>query len=117
MPHALDLTLLALITVVATLFETFVFLPRFKTEVAAGVPNAKRNGYRRAVIGQWVLTFIAVVIWIRAGRSWTALGVAPHSRVRLLIGLALVVAVAALAAQQARAVYRLGAERLAALKP
>jgi len=117
MPNIVDVVFLTLITVVATVLETFVFFPRFKADVAAGVPGARRNGYRRAVIGQWVFAAVCLALWVRAGRAWSALGVAPQGRVRLIIGLTLGAIALYLTVRQVRGIRRLTPEKLEEVRP
>lgn len=75
MPTALDFGYLAFLFVLVTLFEGLVALPRFKAAVLAGVPDARRKGYRRTALGQWLFTIVVLVAWPLANRSFTALGV------------------------------------------
>jgi len=117
MPNALDLGFLLLIMVLGTLFETYYFVPRFRAEVSAGVPDARRKAYRRAVIGQWVCAAVCLALWMRAGRSWTDLGVAPSTGVRTLVAMALIAVTIALAVHQVRAIRRATPERLAEWRP
>jgi membrane protease YdiL (CAAX protease family) len=117
MPSPLDLAFVILITVVITLFETFVFFPRFKAAVAAGAPNARLNAYRRGIFGQWAFTAMAIALWIRAGRPWVDLGLVPPGSSRLLLSVIMVTLMAALVAQQIRAIRRTSADGRQALRP
>src|SRR5690349_3316642 len=117
MPNALDFAFLTVVTMLATIFETFVFFPRFKAAVAAGEPDARLKGYRRAVAGQWIFTIICLGLWIRAGRSWTDLGLVPPSGLRMLVGIVLGGIVLALAVQQLRAIGRVTPKRADELRP
>jgi uncharacterized protein len=115
-PTPLDLAFTALFTVVLTAFDTLVFAPRFKAAVAAGEPRARLQAYRRTVVGQWGLAVAALLLWMRAGRPWSELGVIPPGNGRMIASLAIVAVIAALAAQQTRAIGRTTPERRAALR-
>src|SRR4051812_14191210 len=74
-----DIAFVVLFAGVVTAFEAFVFFPRFKAAIAAGIPDARVAAYRRAIIGQWIFAVLALVLWSRAGRPWTLLGLVPTS--------------------------------------
>ncbi len=116
MPTPLDLAFAFLFTVAVTVFDTLVFVPRFKAAAKAGVADARRNAYRRTIIGQWAFAAAAIALWIRAGRSWTSLGVVPSSSFGLLAGLGFVALFSALIIQQLRAIRRTTAESRVALR-
>src|SRR5438477_9147502 len=112
----IDLAYAFLFTVAITTYETFVAFPRFKARVAAGVPSARLDAYRRTVIGQWAFALIAVVLWVRAGRPWSQLGLVPPADARIVISVALVAIMAALAVHQIKAIRRSTAARRVALR-
>jgi len=116
MPTRLDLAFAFLFTVVITTFDTLVFVPRFKAAAKAGVPDARRNAYRRTIIGQWAITAVAIALWIRAGRSWTQLRLAPSGSFGVIVSLGFVALVSALVAQQVRAIRRTTPEARVALR-
>ena len=117
MPNTIDFVFLTLITVVATLAETFIFFPRFKAEVTAGIPGARRRAYRRAVAGQWFFAAVCLTLWLRAGRSWKDLGLVPPTGPRMLVGVVLAGLVIYFAARQHRGVRRLTPEKSDTLRP
>jgi uncharacterized protein len=117
MPNLIDVVFLTLIPVVATVLETLVFFPRFKADVAAGVPGARTRAYRRAAIAQWVFAIICLGLWARAGRAWSNLGLVPPSGARMLVGIALGVVILYLTIRQLRGIRRLTPEKLEALRP
>ena len=117
MPNIVDLVFLTLITVVATVLETLVFFPRFKRDVAAGVPDARRKAYRRAAIGQWAFAALCLAMWARAGRAWGTLGLVPPSGARVLVGVVLGAILLYLTVRQVRGIRRLTPEKLEALRP
>src|SRR5262245_58273205 len=117
MPNLVDVVFLTLITFVATVLETFVFFPRFKADVAPGVPDARRSAYRRATIAQWVFAAVCLALWVRAGRAWSDLGVAPQGRVRLVVGVTLGAIALYLTVRQVRGIRRLTPEKLEAVRP
>jgi membrane protease YdiL (CAAX protease family) len=116
MPSPLDLALAFLILVPATLYETFVFFPRFRAAVAAD-PRARGAAYRRAVTLQWSLAVATLFLWVWEGRTWGALGLAAPGGVQLLASLALVAPFVWLVLRQARGVRRLTAPAAQALRP
>jgi uncharacterized protein len=116
MPSALDLALAFVILVPATIYETFVFFPRFRAAVATD-PGARGAGYRRVITLQWGLAAATLVLWAWEGRSWRALGLTPPGGWRLLIGLAVVAPFVWLVLRQLRGVRRLTPTAASALRP
>src|SRR4051812_42863750 len=90
MPTAIDLAFVLLFAVIVTLIETVVFFPRFKAAVAAGKPNARRNGYRRTILGQWGFAVLGILLWAGSGRGWTQLGIVPPADGRMYVSAILV---------------------------
>src|SRR5690242_14120649 len=115
MPNGYDIAFLGFVTIVATLIETFVFFPRFKADVASGLPGARMRGYRRAIIGQWTLTILLLAAWSFAGRPWSAIGFVAPTGWRMAVGVLLASAVVGLALQQTGAIRRASRERLDAI--
>jgi membrane protease YdiL (CAAX protease family) len=108
-PSPLDIAFAAFFAVLIAAFEAFYFDPRFKAQIAAGVPDARRRAYRRSTIGQWVLAAVAVLLWARAGRPWARLGLVPPLDWQLAVGVIVTVAVALMSVRQLRAISRLTA--------
>src|SRR4029079_819772 len=102
MPTALDLAFVVLFTVVVTTFDTLYFVPKFKEEANAGVPGARLNAYRRTVVGQWAFAAVAILLWVRADRPWSQLGVLPPADGRMIASVAIVGAIIGLTVQQVR---------------
>lgn len=117
MPTPIDLVFAFFFAVVMTVVETYWYFPKFKRGVLAGVPNARRNGYRRTIAGQWGIAAIAIVLWMRSGRSWEALRLAPPTEARLIVSLALIAVMIAFSVHQFSAIGRLSTERQAAIRP
>jgi membrane protease YdiL (CAAX protease family) len=118
MPTSIDFIFVALFTVVIALFETLVFWPRFKAAVDAGRADARRNAYRRAIIGQWFFAALAVLLWATTRRPWRGLGVLlPSSPTRLLVSVLLVAIVALFVAVQTTSVRRAPADVRRSLRP
>lgn len=118
MPSLLDLAYVAVFSIAVTAVQLLYFFPRFKRAALAGVPTARRNAYRRVIIGQWALVIVAVALASRVGAPWPALGLTPPTGVRRFVGMAIVIAAAALAALQNIAVLRATPqERDAAIRP
>jgi membrane protease YdiL (CAAX protease family) len=109
MPSWLDLIFVVLVFGVLLLVDGFVLVPRFRARVAAGLPSARVDGYRRAALGQSAITLVMLVGWIVSGRSWVALGLAPAGGNRLFIAIALIGAILALFVTQVRGIRRIAA--------
>ena len=117
MPTALDLAFVVLFTVIVTTFDTLYFVPKFKEAANAGVPDARLHAYQRTVIGQWAFAAVAILLWIRAGRPWSQLGVVPPADGQMIASAAIVAVIIALTVQQVRAIGRTTAERRRAIRP
>jgi hypothetical protein len=85
MPTALDIAFAVFFTVIITAFDTIYFVPKFKAEVNAGVPNARLHAYRRTVLGQWLFAAAAILLWMRSGRPWSELGIDSQSFSRMSV--------------------------------
>src|SRR4051794_38093012 len=116
MPTPLDIAFALLFTVVITVFDTLVFVPRFKAAAKAGEPDARRNAYRRTIIGQWAFATVAIALWISEKRSWSDLRVVPSSSLGVIVGLGIVAIIIALAVQQGRTVRRTTPDQRLALR-
>jgi membrane protease YdiL (CAAX protease family) len=117
MPGPIDYAFVAFFAVVLSVFEYLVFWPRFRAAILSGAPNARRDGYRRVLIGQWLIAGVAIAIWASAHRPWRDLGLVVPGGWRLAVSIALVAVVALLAALQLRSVLRVAPEKRAALRP
>ena len=117
MPTALDIAFAVFFTLIITAFDTIYFVPKFKAAVAAGVPNARLHAYQRTVLGQWAFAAAAIILWMRSGRSWSALGVVPPADGRMLASLAIVALIVGATVQQVRAIGRTTPERRLAIRP
>lgn len=100
MPTAVDFAFVVTLLVVGSVFEHFVFWPRF-----------------RGIIGQWIFTITALAIWSGYNRSAAALRLTVPTGWRLWVSVALPLVVLALAAFQLRSVARLSAEERVAARP
>jgi membrane protease YdiL (CAAX protease family) len=116
-PTPLDVGFAIVFAALFAILSAVYFDPRDRERVASGAPAARRNFYRRTIIGEWGLTVLAVLLWAREGRSWALLGLQPPSDWRLIIGLGLVVITAALALRQAASIRRASDDRLDRLRP
>jgi membrane protease YdiL (CAAX protease family) len=116
MPGRIDIAFALLFAVVIAGFAAFYFDRRFKAQVAAGVPDARMRAYRRAVIGQWTASIVALVLWVRAGRSWAALGIAPAHDRHWYFAVGFFVGLAAIGTVQVRSIRRLTPESSAAVR-
>lgn len=111
MPSSLDFAFAAFFALVIIPAEVFYFTPRFKAQLAAGDPDTRLRAYRRSVIGQWAFAAVAVLIWVRAGRAWTDLGLVPPLDWRLGLGVIISAAIIVMTVRQRRAISRLTDER------
>jgi membrane protease YdiL (CAAX protease family) len=116
MPDRLDFAFFALLVLLG-LHEHFVHWPRLRAALAAKIPGARLRGYLFVLVEEWVLCGVVAVLWIRGGRAWSALWLAPPSGWRLVVSVLLVLPIATLFLMQARAVARAPAARRAALRP
>jgi len=117
MPTVSDFAFLILVTVVLMAIETLVFFPRFKADALARVPGTRTRAYRRAVIGAWVCTAVAIGLWIYSARPWAALGLVAPGGVRGIASFVVVLLIGAFGVYQQRAIARLTPEKLAEFRP
>ncbi|MFL5382483.1 MAG: CPBP family intramembrane glutamic endopeptidase [Longimicrobiaceae bacterium] len=106
MSTALDLVFVALIAAAWPLYELLVDWPGFLRRVREKPHAARVREYAGSIAVQWALAAGGVAIWLRAGRSWDALGVRMPEGVRLWAGATLVLLLGALYARQIAALGR-----------
>lgn len=70
------------------------------------LPKVRVSVYRQAIVVQWTLVAIALVIWISAARPWKTLGVVPSPTLGLLVVAVLAGVVAAFTIRQRNAALR-----------
>jgi hypothetical protein len=116
MPSPLDIAYAVFFAVGVAGLAGVYFDRQLKRRIAAGVPNARLDAYRRAVVVQWLLAAGALVLWRRAARPWNVLGLLPPSGWRLWVGAGLIVLVAALVVRQNLGVQRLTPDRIKQLR-
>jgi CAAX protease family protein len=68
------------------------------------------------VAGEWGITWVALLLWARAHRPWSALGLVPPQDWHLVPGILITALIIAVTIRQFRAVQHLGVERRAALR-
>lgn len=78
----------------------------FQRRVRAGVPGIKLATYSSTIFTQWLLVFVAAMVWARAGRDGSEIGLKLPDGTGALAGLAVSVALTALVSLQAYAVAR-----------
>ena len=117
MPTLVDYAFVFLFAVLVTLFEGFVYWPRFRASVATGVPGARVRGYRRIIAGEWLFAIACLGIWLGAGRPLAGLRLTTPSGWPLAAGVGIIVVMGLLIAQQRRAVARMDDAQRAALRP
>jgi membrane protease YdiL (CAAX protease family) len=96
--------------------EYLLFFPRFRAAIASGAPNARRDGYRRITIGQWLIVVLAIAISGSMRRAWPDWGFAVPTGWRPWAGIAIVTAFVVLVAVQQRAIAHMAPERLAKVR-
>jgi membrane protease YdiL (CAAX protease family) len=117
-PSGLDVALAVLFAAVIATIDALYSDRRFKRQVAAGVPDARRKWYRRVLITEWVVAVLVVALWAWQGRAWATLGLAlPHGWWRLLVNAVAVATIARFVMRQNAAVRRMSAERAVQLAP
>src|SRR3954470_13798282 len=102
MPTSIDFIYLILVTIVLMVVDRIVFFPRFKAAALANVPGARPRAYRRTAVAQWVLTAVALAIWIAGARSWRELGLVPPEGPRVWVSVVIVAALGMVAVRQSR---------------
>lgn len=106
MTTPLDLAFVALIAVVWPLFEIYVDWPAFLRLLREQPDRARVLAYSRSLALQWVVAAVGAMLWLRAGRTWAALGVRTPEGLRLWASAALVLLAAAMYARQLAGVVR-----------
>jgi membrane protease YdiL (CAAX protease family) len=116
MPTTLDVVFAVLFAVVIAGIEAAYFDKRFKAAVAAGVPDARFKAYRRAIVGQWVIAAIAMLLWMDRSRPWSQLWLTRPNGWRLGVSIAVVGLIAGFTGAQLFAIRRLSAAGAAKLR-
>jgi membrane protease YdiL (CAAX protease family) len=116
MPTALDIAFAVFFTVIITAFDTIYFVPKFKAEVNAGVPNARLHAYRRPCSGNGYRRRRDLAL-MRSGRPWSELGIVPPTDGRMIASAAIVALIVGVTVQQLRAIGRTTPERRLAIRP
>jgi membrane protease YdiL (CAAX protease family) len=117
MPSVADVLFVVTLLVLVSLFEHFIFWPRFRADIAGGAPGARIRGYRRTIIGQSLFTLVAGWLWIAYHRTAGQLRLAPPTGWRLALSIGLVVVMAVLVGRQLRSIMRLPAARRVRARP
>jgi len=95
--------LFAVLFVIAFPIAGMLGFRRLRRQAAAGQRVDRLQLYRNTIVGHWSLFAIALVIWVDAGRAWSALGIAYAGYWRFLLAAALsLIVLALLIAQQMR---------------
>ncbi|MEP6729001.1 MAG: CPBP family intramembrane glutamic endopeptidase [bacterium] len=115
MPVLADFLFVFVLVVAASVAEHYWFWPSFRSEVAAGEPDARVRGYRRGIVAQWSFVIAASTIWTSHGRSLVELRLVAPDRWKLAVGGALVIAMLVLVWVQHRSITRLTEERRVAV--
>src|SRR5580765_5674960 len=89
-----DHLLAILLVVVGPLLSATVALRRFRDATPEELPDARRTGYRTAMLTQWLRVLATLVIWWKTQRSLADLGLEVRvggGFVGIMVGLALIV--------------------------
>lgn len=116
MPTSLDLAFAIGFSIIVAAAGVLYFDKRLKAQIATGVLNARRNAYRQVVVEQWGMAAIALLLWARAHRPWSTLGLVPPQDWHLVPGILIPALMIAITVRQSRKVQRLGVERRAVLR-
>jgi hypothetical protein len=117
MAGPIDYAFALLFAVVVELVEYAVFWPRLRDAMERGVPNARRDTYRRVLAGQWACAGLLIARWVTTHRTWSDLRLTVPADWRTIAGAAIVVLVAGFFAFQAIVVHRLPPAKRAAIAP
>jgi membrane protease YdiL (CAAX protease family) len=117
MPTPADFLFAFTLVVAASLFEHFVFWPRFRDDVTRGVQGARLGGYRRAIVGQSLFALTAIALWIAYHRTANQLRLTPPDGWRLGLSVGLVALMLALLGRQLRGIVRLPVARRVNARP
>lgn len=77
--------------------------PRYLARLAAAPHNARRDYYRRLLIGEWIPTLALLILWAALRRPWSALRLTGDQPLRLSLGFAYVLVLIVLLVFQRRA--------------
>ena len=80
--------------------------PRYLARIAAEPHYARREHYRRLLIGEWIPTIALLVQWTALHRPWSTLRLAGDTPLRLTLGLTYVLALVVVLVFQRRALLR-----------
>ena len=104
MPSMLDHLVIAIIAVFWPAYIALARYPRLKRSIAAGIADTRIRMFKEAMATQWLITLLAVLVWIQGDRPVAGLGfVLPHGW-RLIVSVLLVVLFIVLLAGQERQV-------------
>ncbi|HTI06521.1 MAG TPA: type II CAAX endopeptidase family protein [Gemmatimonadales bacterium] len=117
MPLPADYAFTFMLLVVASIYEYVVFWPQFRAAIAAGRPDARRQGYRRGITGQWLFATSALVIWAVYDRPAALLRLTLPGGWRLVVAIGVVLLAIGLLCLQLLSVARLSPERRVKARP
>jgi len=116
-PTAIDVAFALLFTIVVSVTEYFVFWPRLKRRLEAGVPGARLGAYRRITIGEWAFAIATIIIWFAHGRPWSALGLVPAGGWHAAASVGVILAAIGLGGTQSFLIGRATPEEREAVRP
>ncbi|HEY2467044.1 MAG TPA: type II CAAX endopeptidase family protein [Terracidiphilus sp.] len=80
--------------------------PRYLARLAADPRTARRDHYRRLLVGEWIPTVALLFLWVVLHRPWSALHLTGDTPLRLVLGFFYVLALIVLLVFQRRALLR-----------
>lgn len=113
LPNALDLVVVASITVLWPVWENAIAWPRFVRDVARNPEGERVAGYRLGIATQWAVSLFALAAWIARGHDWSRLAFVAAPGWRLWLGGLLAAGMVVFMAQQVASVHGNAAARAA----
>lgn len=116
MPSELDVAFAVVFAVALPALDAAWVTKRSERRLAAGVPHARLEVYTITIATLWALAAAALVLWARAGRAWTVLGLVPPTDWHLWAGLGITALIGGFFVRQNLRVRRYTPERIARLR-
>ena len=107
MPGTIDLVIAGLIAIVYPIWDYFNAWPRMVRTIASGRRNARVSVYREVLAVEWIITAVIAAAWTHAARPWRLIGLVLPVGWRLVLTVAMIVALMMLFRAQLRAIRRL----------
>src|ERR1043165_2661671 len=112
MPGTIDLHMAGFVTIVYPIWDIFILWPRMLRSMASGRPAPRGPVYREIIALEWIGTALIAAVWTYAARPWHVIGLVAPAGWRLVVTIALVLALVLLWRAQVRAIRRMEPARL-----